>query len=401
MTDAATAGARAGAPAARPRKARASLRITVCCSLAAATLTAGCGGCGDDGPAKSAARETSGPSPGTFSPTRATPFSIPPGLSTTKSGFVYRVAADPHHLVWLTGPAEEESLPTTVQQRDFGSRRRVVLAKGNDPGYGLGTTSNWVVYAVTSNGTRLMAIRHDGSERSQLSPQLVAPIAARGELVAWAEHDRGRQRVIVRDMAAGRTWVAASMPRCQGTRCWRIDAVTLADDGVVFTRVASNPDASTVMRRAFTESAPSQVRISGDPQPELVPSSAGALYYVLGRGWYRWDFGRAKPSRTSFRANPPAPLVGFEDNRWFVSSRRGCRSGLVAVSRDQRPTTLSSPERLLRIVGSRHGICVQFGGLTWTGSQPLTGWGLLPEEEAEAHETTDLIGVVSVGRRLR
>src|SRR5829696_8441427 len=57
-------------------------------------------------------------------------------------------------------------------------------------------------------------------------------------------------------MAAGRTWVAASMPRCQGTRCWRIDAVTLADDGVVFTRVASNPDASTVMRRAFTESGP-------------------------------------------------------------------------------------------------------------------------------------------------
>jgi hypothetical protein len=46
---------------------------------------------------------------------------------------------------------------------------------------------------------------------------------------------------------------------------------------------------------------------------------------------------------------------------------------------------------------------VQFGGLTWTGNQALTGWGLLPEEEEEeeAHETTDLTGVVSVGRRLR
>ena len=393
----------AGAPAARSRKASAGLRITVCCGLVAAALTAGCAGCGDDRRATSAMHDTGGRSPGTFSPTRSRPFSIPEGLSTTKRGFVFRVAADARHLVWMTGPVEEESLPTTVQQRELGSGRRVMLAKGIDPGYGLGSTSNWVVYGVTSRGTQLMAVRHDGSGRIELSPELVAPIAARGELIAWAEHDRARQRVVVRDMAAGRTWVAASMPRCEGTRCWRIDAVTLADDGVVFTRVASNPDASTVMRRAFTESAPSQVRISGDPQPELLPSSAGALYYVLGRGWYRWDFGRAKPSRTSFRANPPAPLVGFEDDRWFVLSSRGCRSGLVAVSRGRRSTTISSSARLLRLVGSRHGTCVQFGGLTWTGNQALTGWGLLPEEEEEeeAHETTDLTGVVSVGRRLR
>ena len=46
---------------------------------------------------------------------------------------------------------------------------------------------------------------------------------------------------------------------------------------------------------------------------------------------------------------------------------------------------------------------MQFGGLTWTGSQALTGWGLLPEEEEEeeGHEVTELVGVVSVGPQFR
>jgi hypothetical protein len=380
------------------RRRRGSLRAAVACSVAIAWALGGCGGC-ERAPAPTSAGSSR--SSDTLSPTPPRAVALRPGVSTTKAGFVYRVAADARHLAWLTGPVEEESLPTAVYVRPLRSSKSAVLSKGVDAGYGLASAANWVVYATTSERTRLIAVRPDGSHRTELSEHLATPIAARGGLVAWGEQTSAELRVMVRDMAAGRNWVAAHMRRCHGARCYRIDTVTLARDGVVFTRVASDPDVSSVLRRAFTDRAASEVRIPGDPQPELRPSSAGALYYVLGRGWYRWDFGRARPRRTPFESDPPAPLIAFEHGRWLLLTGTRCRTGLVAVGPDGRRTIVSSPARLLRLVRSPHGVCAQFGGLTATGRQLLTGWGLAPKEEEEAHEVEEPLGVVAVSRPLR
>ena len=53
----------------------------------------------------------------------------------------------------------------------------------------------------------------------------------------------GIQRIVVSDLDANRKWVAAAMPRCIRGRCYRIDAVTLSDSGVVLSaaRSADNP----------------------------------------------------------------------------------------------------------------------------------------------------------------
>jgi len=84
----------------------------------------------------------------------------------------------------------------------------------------------------------LFAVRHDGFGRRTLTANLAAPFAARGERVAWAELDQDTYRVVVRNMATGKQWIAAKVPRCVATRCFRIDGVTLADGGVVFSRGA-------------------------------------------------------------------------------------------------------------------------------------------------------------------
>jgi hypothetical protein len=318
--------------------------------------------------------------------------------------FAFRVVADARHLVWMTGPVEEEKVQSAMVQRDLRTERTTTLARGVDVAYGLVSTAKWVVYARTGTdgATRLLAVRHDGSGAFELSASLIAPLASRGELLAWVERTGGADRVIVRDMAVGKQWIAASMPRCVGGRCYRIETVTLADDGVVFTRVTTNPDASEIFRRAFVDSQPSRISIPGDPQPELLPSSAGALYYALDRGWFRWDFGMARPRRMPFATNPPAPLVAYEHGRWFALERRGCRYGLTTHRSGGPRSTLASPSRLMRLAKTQaRGLCVQMGGLAWTGRQPLTSWGVLPSESAEEEEEDSLVGLVSVGAPLR
>jgi len=318
---------------------------------------------------------------------------------TKPDTFVFRAVADAHHLVWMTGPVEEEATPTALLQHDLRTKRTTTLVRGIDTNYGLASTARWVVYARTDSSTRLLATRHDGSHTVELSGSIVAPIATRGELVAWAERHGASERVIVRDMANGKQWLAVSEPQCRGGRCRRVDSVTLADRGVVFTRTASDPDESFIVRRGFADRRASRVRIPRDPQPELLPSSAGALYHALGRGWFRWDFGRARPRRTAFAAEPPVPLLGYERGYWFRMTNRGCRYGVVAQHDRGVRTTIASPSRLMAAAGTsdHEGLCVQLGGLTWTGRQPITSWGVIPEESEEEHEEHGLVGLIDIG----
>jgi hypothetical protein len=341
---------------------------------------------------------TAGFDPASFTRATALPAgrSLPPGpLFATRGSAVGPVAVDARHVVAVVGPVEAENAVPRLVQRELPRGGTTTLAGDVDPTQGLASTAKWVVY-VTSAGA-LTAIRHDGSRRHTLTGSLIAPLASRGELIAWAESRGPRQRVIVRHMGSGAEWVAADLPRCRAAGCYRIDAVTLADRGVVFDRGSIGPQPSFVVRRAFSAPRPSAIEVPGDPQPDLAPSSAGALYYAFGRGWYRWDFGRSQPVDTAFRDRARRPgVLRYEHGHWLVLSGNGCQAGLRASVPGARTVDLETAPRLLSLLGIRHPMCVNSLGVAWTGSQAISAWAVLPRAEIGDHDESGLAGLAVV-----
>ncbi len=374
--------------------------LGVVAAVAVSVVAVFAGGCSraDDG--TKAPRVRSSGIDGPFAPSSspAGPSLTPGVLVKTTERFHFRVAADLNHLLWMTGPLEARVAPTVLMQRDLRSKRSATLAVDVDPGFGLASTTGWVTYAETGPEPRLLAVTHDGRRRVTLSRSLVAPIAGRGELVAWAEQVGQAHRVVVRDMARETDWVAAEMPRCVRGQCYQIGGVTLAERGVVFTRSATAPDTSVVVRRAFSDPRPQEVRIPGDPQPDLAPSSAGALYHVIRRGWLRWEFGNARPRATRFGADPPVGVLAYERGTWFIIRQKGCSAGIVALRSGHRRQTVADPKHVHAAVGGTRGQCAQLGGFTFTGRQPLTAWGVIPEHSLEEHSEHGLAGVVLAGK---
>jgi hypothetical protein len=320
-------------------------------------------------------------------------------LVVAKGRAVKQVAADPRRLIWEIGPLEGENGGTVLLERELPGGRKRVLARNVESSYGLALSANWVVYADDASRTRLRAISPDGLRKAVLSRWLAAPFAARGHTLAWIEQVGRRQRVVVRDMRTGRVRLVSMLPRCERGHCYRLGEVTLSDQGVVFTRDSSNPDLSWVVRIRFSNRALTRVRISHDPQPDLVPSSAGAVYYAFGRGWYRWDFAK-KPRGTRFRANPPAPLLGYEHGRWFLSTRRGCDFGVVALDGAGHHRVVVSAQRLRSLVPSSSRSCVWLQAFGLTGRQPLTAWALVPRQSSEEHSDKGLFGIAFAGSAL-
>src|SRR4029078_13549995 len=98
------------------------------------------------------------------------------------------IAVDPHHLVWETGPFEDESTPTELHQRPVAGAPTRTPATAVAPKLGVASTASWVVYAVARGTTSsLMAVRHDGSGAHRIATGLVGPGARRGALGAAAE----------------------------------------------------------------------------------------------------------------------------------------------------------------------------------------------------------------------
>ncbi|MEK6276333.1 MAG: hypothetical protein AABM30_13530 [Actinomycetota bacterium] len=318
------------------------------------------------------------------------------------------IALGPRHLVWEAGAIEGNDTSTVLVQRDLRSGRTTTLARNVARAFGLAATSDWVVYATGRLGTTIMAVRHDGSDRRILAASAIAPISSRGDLVAWAEGDTSRQRVVVRDMASGKEWTAAEMPACVEGRCYRIDAVALADRGIVFSRGAIGPHPSFVVRRGFADSEPTELKVPNDPQPDLVPSSAGALYYVLSRAWYRWDFGDIRPRLARLPATAAISLIRREGNHWFLHTRKECRSGLLVDDGRGRRIAVASADQVLAFASSRrqhgssHGqdVCVLLDQVMWAGSQPVSAWTLASEESEEEHSNEGTVGIVLAGKPL-
>jgi hypothetical protein len=364
-------------------------------ALALAFLALTCAACsGNDSPGASTGRFRLGTKPAVR---------LEPGALSVKRGRVLApVALAGRYLVFMSGELEAEEVSPSLVGKSLGSARATTLARDVIPNFGVAAAAGWAVYATggkPGKPPRLVAVKTDGTDRQVLTDSLIAPIASRGTAVAWAEQDGDRQRVVARDLATGSDWIAADIPRCSGG-CFRIDAVALADKGVVFTRGAIGAQPSYVVRRGFSEPKAQRLTVPNDPQPDLVPSSAGALYYVLSRGWYRWDFGERQPRLTRYTGAAPPQVLGFERDRWFVLRGGACAQRLLVLGTDGRTLTTTSPPAVSALAGAAKGDCVTLADLVWTGRQSLTSWFVVPPESEEHHENAGLVGVLVGGRTL-
>jgi hypothetical protein len=299
------------------------------------------------------------------------------------------------YLTWQQGGFGLRA-PTTSPLLDRDERTGKVkqLAADTLPQFGLASTSTHVVYATRgASSVNLLAVRHDGTNRSLLTRSLAAPLASRGSLVAWAEQSGPWQRVLVRNMRSGRTWIAARLRRCDRRGCYRIDAVTLADKGVVFDRGAIGQQPSLIVRRRYNEPKPTIARLPNDPQPDLAPSSSGAFYYWLRHGWMRWDFGGKRH-----------PVTGISGTRsWAVSYERGrllllvgsrCRPRLVVEPTGGRRIEVPAPISTPASPKDFGRLCRAMTDFSWSGRQLLVAWSVIPDISLRSHTDVGLVSVV-------
>lgn len=306
---------------------------------------------------------------------------------------IVTVAAGGRYLLWEAAGSEEHPV-TLLMQRDLETGKAEELSDATLPSWGLASTPTWVVYVADKAPPQLVAVRHDGSDRTVLSDKLIVPIDARGTLVAWAEGDSSHQRVVVREMETGREWVAADMPSCLNGRCYRIDRVTLADRGLVFDRGAIGPHPSLVVRRAFDDAKPTSVSLPGDPQPDLIRSSAGAFYYQLRRGWMRWDFGERRPRRIDLESavsSGPVPLA-YQRGRLLLATDLPCKSTLI-IRGAGRTFRLAAPASTPYSPKEFGPLCAQLTTAFWAGNKLLGAWAVLPKLSVESHQDVGLVGV--------
>jgi copper transport protein len=291
--------------------------------------------------------------------------------------------------VWVTFGSDGGDV-ATLQQRDLRTGATTVLARSVAAQYGLAATAGVLVYATASVPPQLVAIRPAEGTRVVLSRRLVAPFAWRGDRIAWAELRGEQHRVIVRNLKTGAEWVASTIPMCDRGHCYRIDAVTLGRDGVVFARGAIGPQPSFVMRRRFSSAHPEELRLAKDPQPDLAPSSAGALFYALGRGWRQWDFAQANASPVPVDEGQVEQPLMKEGGRWFVLRHDGCDDVVVERVRG-RTSVVGSPAAVRALSGAGKGFCAKFISLTWSEGRAVTTWGVTP---AAAHSHAEPAGVI-------
>lgn len=307
------------------------------------------------------------------------------------------IAVSRGFLVWEAGPVNDETVPTNLRQRDLRTGRTRTLASNIDPTFGIASTTGWVVYVADRPNPTVFAVHHDGSHRHALAKDVATPMESRGELVAWSEQKGATQRIVVANLATGRLWQAARLARCVHARCYRVDFVTLADRGVVWTRGAVGPQPSFVMRRRFGAGKAETWELPGDPQPDLAASSAGALFYYYAHGWYRWDFGVASPTLTSFRGSREQSVLAFEHGSWYLRRDVACRPSLLLARSGGKTAALTTAAAAVRLARVPKGDCVQLVDLVLTGRTATTAWTFQPSYAINAHVDFGLTGAVLAG----
>jgi hypothetical protein len=315
----------------------------------------------------------------------------PHQLLLVKGQAVRTLAVVGPYLTWEQGTSR--SAQSMLMERVVATGKTKLLASNALAQFGLATTTTRVVFAARGrSGLELVAVRHDGGGRLVLTRSLAAPIAARGDLVAWAEQSASSQRVVVRHMRTGHEWVAAQMSRCRRGRCYRIDSVTLADKGVVFERGAIGPHPSLIVRRGFSEERVTTASVAHDPQPELAASSAGALFYWLQHGWFRWDFGQRRPHLVKLPASR-SWVLAYERGGLLLQGGSQCDPTLTLKSRRQSlvihapPSTPASPKGfgpLCRLMSHFH----------WQDRRLAVAWSIIPKISLRSGADVGLVGTV-------
>lgn len=304
------------------------------------------------------------------------------------------VGVDSHHLVWESGPIESDQFAPLLHDRDLASGKTRTLSNNVDSLFGLASTSRFVFYAQPSGGLPdVVRVSHRGTGARVLTRALVTPIASRGDVVAWGEQSGPFQRVVAYGGAESRRWIVARMKRCTIAGCYRLGTVTVAKDGIVFTRDAVGAQPALVVRRAFGAKKIESRAIPQAPQPNLVPSSSGALYYVLSHGWYRWDFGKTRPRPVAFANGPDKSLILHEGSRWYWLTRRGC-GVRIESTRGGNAGALAVPRRMLHLGADYGPTCTQLGALAWAGKHAVASWAIAAEAAEDAHNDVGLHGVV-------
>ena len=293
-------------------------------------------------------------------------------------------------VLWET-VVEESSGSAALVERDLRTRATRVLARNVASQYGLAAGAGWIVYASASSPPRLVLADRDGRTREILSTSLVAPFAALGDRIAWAEQAAGRVRVLVADLPGGHRRILADRPACARSRCYRVDRVTLASGGVAFDLGAIGPQPSLVLRRAFGARRPDVRVVPDDPQPDLYPSSTGALYYALGRGWYRWDFGARDPERIRLPASGTLQPVAHDRSGWIFLAHPGCDGELVAGPAVGRTVPVVTAAQVRAAAGVGPSICVNSVGVTAGPRGLVSTWQLAPRDTHSAEGATSVI----------
>lgn len=302
------------------------------------------------------------------------------------------IAVGGGHVVAVKSNGFENPTRSVVEDRDLRTGKTRVLATDALTNVGIASTRRWAIFGTPGpQRSVLVAIPHTGGRRVVLARALLTAIAARGDRVAWAEAVGKRQRIVVRTMSTGRTWVAADLPACQRGRCYRLDFVTLADAGVVFSRGAVGSFPSLVERRSFGGGLLERTQVVNDPQPDLVSSYAGAYYYAYGRGWMRWDFGVARPALAA--KQPPAgdAVLGFERIGLILRSKSACHPAVLvrqgARTRSFRQRASSS---------SLGPTCAIVSALAVDGRTIVVAWALLPLASLQGNADFGLVGLLRV-----
>jgi hypothetical protein len=321
-----------------------------------------------------------------------TPLPEREGIAAQRGWAVGPVTASRNLMLW-TSASSDESDDVVLLQRNLDTGRNAVIAHHLFQAFGLASAAGSVVYATRSDtGAQLESRPVSGGSPTTLSKELAAPFDARGDMLAWPEADQSENSVLVRNMRTGRTSVAYRAPRCNRQRCYRIDRVTVADDGVVFDLGSVGQGyPSLIVRRGWRSAHPEIAQVPGDPQPDLARSSSGALYYRLGHGWMRWDFGHARPAPTWPHGLRPW-VLSHDGGRDLLLGGTTCAAtasvrvgGRILPVRTPRSTPVSAKD-----FGK---LCRQLTGFAWSGNRLLLAWTLTPRISIEAHED---IGVSSV-----
>ena len=288
-------------------------------------------------------------------------------------------------MFWASASSDEAD-DVLLLRRDLHTGANRVLAHGLFQAFGLETAADSIVYAMRSGtSAQLVSMDVSGGPAKVLTRSVAAPFDARGAMVAWAEGDATHNRVRFQNLRTGRRAVAFEAARCHGNRCYRIDRVTVADQGVVFDLGAVGQGyPSLIVRRGWSTPRPAFARVPNDPQPDLARSSAGALYYWLGHGWREWRFGQAQPAPTWPHGARPW-ILARAGPRTLVIGGSTCAT-TVAVHTTGGKTDPVPPPGPTPVTTNRFGKnCRELTGYAWSGNRLLLAWLLTPKVSVEAH----------------